>query len=270
MALIKCEECGKEISSKAKTCIYCGCPVEEIKEEKEVIVKKETNSNKGNKKEKKNNKKVWLIILGAVSFIIIIIYIANMNKVKVPYLIGITEENAILTIQGNNLIPNIEYEYNDSYEEGKVVNTYPYGGDKIDKGSTITVIISKGTSTVYSENSTIRWYNISNGEDNWKFTNPYITEDYLYIECQPTFATTFNWKGEGFGNASITDTFTKTVPVEIIYENKEVKANEEQKIKLKISTKDLDVNKPTTLYTRLAIEKNNKYQEIDVNFSISW
>ena len=54
MALIKCEECGKEISSKAKTCIYCGCPVEEIKEEKEVIVKKETNSNKGNKKEKKN------------------------------------------------------------------------------------------------------------------------------------------------------------------------------------------------------------------------
>ena len=243
---------------------------EEIKEEKEVIVKKETNSNKGNKKEKKNNKKVWLIILGAVSFIIIIIYIANMNKVKVPYLIGITEENAILTIQGNNLIPNIEYEYNDSYEEGKVVNTYPYGGDKIDKGSTITVIISKGPSTVYSENSTIRWYNISNGEDNWKFTNPYITEDYLYIECQPTFATTFNWKGEGFGNASITDTFTKTVPVEIIYENKEVKANEEQKIKLKISTKDLDVNKPTTLYTRLAIDKNNKYQEIDVNFSISW
>lgn len=40
MALIKCSECGKEISDKAKTCIYCGCPIEketskEIKESKE-------------------------------------------------------------------------------------------------------------------------------------------------------------------------------------------------------------------------------------------
>lgn len=29
MALIKCSECGKEISDKAKACIHCGCPIEE-------------------------------------------------------------------------------------------------------------------------------------------------------------------------------------------------------------------------------------------------
>lgn len=28
MALIKCSECGKEISDKAKQCIHCGCPIE--------------------------------------------------------------------------------------------------------------------------------------------------------------------------------------------------------------------------------------------------
>lgn len=28
MALIKCNECGKEISDKATKCIYCGCPIE--------------------------------------------------------------------------------------------------------------------------------------------------------------------------------------------------------------------------------------------------
>ena len=28
MALIKCSECGKEISDKAKTCVNCGCPIE--------------------------------------------------------------------------------------------------------------------------------------------------------------------------------------------------------------------------------------------------
>ena len=27
MALIKCPECGKEISDKASACIHCGCPI---------------------------------------------------------------------------------------------------------------------------------------------------------------------------------------------------------------------------------------------------
>ena len=31
MALIKCSECGKEISDKATTCIHCGCPVSKNK-----------------------------------------------------------------------------------------------------------------------------------------------------------------------------------------------------------------------------------------------
>ena len=30
MAMIKCPECGKEISDKAKSCINCGCPIEQI------------------------------------------------------------------------------------------------------------------------------------------------------------------------------------------------------------------------------------------------
>ncbi len=30
MALIKCPECEKEVSDKAKTCIHCGCPLEEM------------------------------------------------------------------------------------------------------------------------------------------------------------------------------------------------------------------------------------------------
>lgn len=31
MALIKCQECGKEISNKANTCPNCGCPIEKEK-----------------------------------------------------------------------------------------------------------------------------------------------------------------------------------------------------------------------------------------------
>ena len=33
MALIKCPECGKEISDKAPACIHCGFPLIELKKE---------------------------------------------------------------------------------------------------------------------------------------------------------------------------------------------------------------------------------------------
>lgn len=36
MALIKCEECGKEISDKATTCPNCGCPIEKKEKEPEI------------------------------------------------------------------------------------------------------------------------------------------------------------------------------------------------------------------------------------------
>ena len=38
MALIKCNECGKEVSDKASTCPNCGCPIFEKKEESKVII----------------------------------------------------------------------------------------------------------------------------------------------------------------------------------------------------------------------------------------
>ena len=43
MALIKCPECGKEISDKAKTCINCGCPLEDVVTSGEVRIKMPNN-----------------------------------------------------------------------------------------------------------------------------------------------------------------------------------------------------------------------------------
>lgn len=39
MALIKCPECGREISDKSKICIHCGYPLENEKDKKELCVK---------------------------------------------------------------------------------------------------------------------------------------------------------------------------------------------------------------------------------------
>lgn len=54
MALIKCKECGKEISDKATTCIHCGCPVI-LNETKKIDIKTEEKEQvKSNNKLKRN------------------------------------------------------------------------------------------------------------------------------------------------------------------------------------------------------------------------
>ncbi len=45
MALIKCPECGKEVSNKAKMCIHCGYPINEyLNEEKTTLSEEELDN----------------------------------------------------------------------------------------------------------------------------------------------------------------------------------------------------------------------------------
>ena len=46
MALIKCPECGGQVSDRADVCIHCGYPLKEIKEK--VIVTKSNSVSKEN------------------------------------------------------------------------------------------------------------------------------------------------------------------------------------------------------------------------------
>lgn len=43
MALIKCPECGHDISDKATACIYCGCPLQNAKKSGAVRIKMPNN-----------------------------------------------------------------------------------------------------------------------------------------------------------------------------------------------------------------------------------
>ena len=82
MALIKCNECGKEISDKAKTCIHCGCPIEEIKIKEKVKSKKPFEELSKEEKQlvytkyrnKTDGKKLGLVI-GLIAFIILLTFI---------------------------------------------------------------------------------------------------------------------------------------------------------------------------------------------------
>lgn len=45
MALIKCPECGKEISDKSKSCIHCGYPIQQQGKKLKSIIARYPNGN---------------------------------------------------------------------------------------------------------------------------------------------------------------------------------------------------------------------------------
>ena len=47
MALIKCTECGHEVSDKASMCPNCGCPIESLGAAQEEVIYEEPKKKKG-------------------------------------------------------------------------------------------------------------------------------------------------------------------------------------------------------------------------------
>ena len=202
------------------------------------------------------------------------------ERITIPDIEDTDEATAKNLLSSNALIPKIEYEYNDSVEQGNVIRTSPNIGSKVDKNSKVTVYISKGSSTVQSTSSRASWKYVStNGKDNWMFNNPYIIENTLYIECtEVTFARAIKWQdtyneGKIVGVASITDSFDKTVPVEAKYEKQSWDANEKQTFTIEVPLSDLNESRPTDMYLRLFTDNYDDYNNqinVYISFYMTW
>ncbi len=90
MALIKCPECGKEVSDKAKACPNCGYPVASIKIKKETPIQAEDSAGNGESLEanKKHQtavkKKKSKTIIGLSAAIVVIAAILLVTLVIIP------------------------------------------------------------------------------------------------------------------------------------------------------------------------------------------
>ena len=84
MALISCPECGKEISNKSQTCIYCGCPIHGVHNVTQI---KETS---------KINKRVWvaaLVFICVAALVVLTIGIsANTLNGEEKHVLKLVEE----------------------------------------------------------------------------------------------------------------------------------------------------------------------------------
>lgn len=135
MALIKCVECGKEISDRAKVCPHCGCPIEFSTNNFNSVVGvlDETNNTKSLTQKKKKLCIGLFVVFGIVVIIALVLLFNNAFTDTPPdkNAVNITTTNTQYYFnegsnnnknsannQNNNAYDN--YEYEDKNENGNV------------------------------------------------------------------------------------------------------------------------------------------------------
>lgn len=123
MALIKCSECGREISDKAKKCVNCGCKIQMKKK----IICKECGT-EINEKEKKCSKcgcPVRKFSFNKIKIIIISLIVLILIGVLTFFIFN--KSNTLVCIYTNsNEVGTIEYRLTYKFKNGKVKSLEGY------------------------------------------------------------------------------------------------------------------------------------------------
>ena len=201
--------------------------------------------------------------------------------IEIPNVKDLDEETAKSLISRKSFIPKMEYIYDDDVKEGLVIKTVPSIGSGANKDDVISIYVSKGPRFYYLRDSLATIYDINGVEpfsypDTKWHDSPYVEEGYLYIPiylgCVSKYKLSFYApNGTAFGSASINDTFDKTIPIEVVTSSLEIDNNGEiTSFELKIPLSDLDVQKPTNIYTCVEIMVNGEREEFYASFDLSW
>lgn len=162
MALIKCPECGEEISSKSKVCVHCGFPFDEHNTEATTNkIHSVENYQKTEKSDivssnvasiQKNTAPKYLItVFAVVAVLIIILIVSFLNKNE--FIDGISlgmPINAVAKAENNN-----GTEYKDSYlvqdkDFNNEICDFAYKFDENDKLHTIVIMPHSSNYKVFS------------------------------------------------------------------------------------------------------------------------
>lgn len=196
-------------------------------------------------------------------------------KVSIPRVSGLTKEDAVNLLEdlGLRVTPT---ERHSERPKGTVLECTPKVGTKVDVNSQVTLVVSKGPEKIVAESSYMNWTYIASGKDVWEFYNPYIEDETLYIQCHDViFAATMEWrdrynKGYGAGTASINDTFDKTIPVKVHYEDAVTNAYEPQDFLIEVPLSDLNIETPTDMYFKVGIKAGGREKDLTFNIAMTW
>jgi len=201
-------------------------------------------------------KKVFLV------FLCLVISACSNSSIIIPDISLVDESTAKTLLAQKTLIPNVQYEFSDTVNEGLVIKSIPEIGATAKPDDKIVIYISKGRKKITTLDSTMTG---NDSRDDYEFYAPYIEDGYFVIETEFKFHKKYELSyfekngGKGFGRASISDTFDKVVPLIIETEDKILDPSKLEKMTIKIPVNDLDVKKPTNLYFELNFE-GKKYK----------
>ncbi len=205
------------------------------------------------------------------------------KEVIIPDISLLDETTAKTIIAQKGLIPRIEYAYDDYAEEGLVIETDPAISTSVKEDTVVIIYISKGPS-YYELRDAVGYMCDIDGIDPFKwgtqseggtkaFFSVYVEEGFLYIDmmlcCKSRYKIEFY--NDGFGRASITDTFDKTVPITVLSDSKTIdNTGKATYFTVKIPLSDLSVKKPTDIYVEVYFVVNGNRQTFESGFNLSW
>jgi len=208
----------------------------------------------------------------------------NANTIKIPDVEKLDIDTAKTLLAGKGLIPKVEYEYNNDYDYDLVIRTEPAIGSEVEEDTPVTLYVCKGPSyyelpsslaTIYDIDGIepfVPWVEANDGKGTKAHQKVWVENGYLYISmyigCKSKYSVEFY--GD-FGDASINDSFDKTVPIDVIYSSKTIDNNGELTyFDLKIPLSDLGVQKPTNLNVRYYLKVNGERQTGRASFDLTW
>ncbi|MBC3763941.1 Stk1 family PASTA domain-containing Ser/Thr kinase [Quadrisphaera oryzae] len=101
---------------------------------------------------RRSRRKLLLVLVAALAAVLLAgggaavwAYTAGpLSKLAVPGVVPGTLDSAEQTLRARELVPTVDYQYDDDVAAGRVISTDPAAGARVDKGSTVTLHVSRG------------------------------------------------------------------------------------------------------------------------------
>lgn len=206
------------------------------------------------------------------------------DLIKIPDIEKLDVETAKTLFAGKGLIPKVEYEYNNDYDYDLVIRTSPDIGAEVEEDTPVTLYVCKGPAyyelsdavgyidDVYGIEGFVWEREALDGIGTKAFYLPWVENGEMYINIQLNCFSDYSIEFYGdFGTASIKDTFDKTVPIKIIYDNRVVNnKGETTDFTLKIPLSDLGEQQPTNIYVEFDFLVNGRREVFTAGFDLTW
>ncbi|MDO4841509.1 MAG: zinc ribbon domain-containing protein [Phoenicibacter congonensis] len=89
MALVKCPECGKEISDRAAACIHCGCPIQQVHTEQQYAPpKQEVYQEHSPSVGMAQRDKIFVIVLSAISIVFPLLFSREIGFRSISFVLS--------------------------------------------------------------------------------------------------------------------------------------------------------------------------------------